>query len=61
MMLFEYMQRGVLEQQEPIRKRFIAKLIIRETKQLAKDKNITEGEAYLLLSRGLYGGDRQIW
>ena len=60
MRLFEYMKPGVLDQQEPTRKKFIAKLIVKETKQLAKDKNITENEAYMLLSRGLYGGDRDI-
>lgn len=60
MMLFEYMKPGVLDQQEPTRKKFIAKLIVKETKQLAKDKNITENEAYFLLSKGLYGGDRNI-
>lgn len=60
MMLFEYMKPGVLDQQEPTRKKFVAKLIVREVKQLAKDKNITENEAYFLLSKGLYGGDRNI-
>jgi len=60
MRLFEYMKPGVMEQLEPTRQKFVAKLIVKEVKQLAKDKSITENEAYYLLSKGLYGGDRNI-
>lgn len=60
MRLFEYMKPGVMEKLEPTRQKFVAKLIVKEVKQLAKDKSITENEAYYLLSKGLYGGDRNI-
>lgn len=60
MRMFEYMKPGVMKQLEPTRQKFVAKLITREVQQLAKDKGITENEAYYLLSKGLYGGDRNI-
>lgn len=60
MRLFEYMKPGVMEQLDPTRQKFVAKLITREVEQLAKDKNITTNEAYYWLSKGLYGGDRYI-
>ena len=60
MKLYEYMKPGVMQAQEPTRQQFIAKLIVKEVKKLVEEKNMTEQEAYFWLSKGLYGGDRDI-
>ena len=58
MKLFEYMNReNMLKLEEP-RRKFVAKMIVREVQKVAAQQKISEEEAYLLLSKGLYGGDR---
>ena len=60
MKLFEYMNReNMLKLEEP-RRKFVAKMIVREVQKVAAQQKISEEEAYLLLSKGLYGGDRHI-
>lgn len=60
MKLFEYMNReNMLKLEEP-RRKFVAKMIVREVQKVAAQQKISEEEAYLLLSKGLYGGDRDI-
>ena len=60
MRLFEYMKPSVMNSLEPTRQKFIAKMILKEAASLAADKGITEEEAYYWLSKGLYGGDREL-
>lgn len=60
MRLFEYMKPSVINSLEPTRQKFVAKMIKREVEQLVKEKEMTEQEAYFWLSKGLYGGDRDI-
>lgn len=58
MRLFEYTQKSNLQKLSSDQQRFVAKLIMRDVKQLAQEKRITEPEAYALYATGLYGGDR---
>lgn len=60
MRLFEYMKPSVMNSLEPTRQKFVAKMITREVAKLVEEKGMTEQEAYFCLSKGLYGGDRDI-
>ena len=60
MRLFEYMRPSVMNSLEPTRQKFIAKMIKREVEQVAEMNGLTEEETYYLMSKGLYGGDREI-
>lgn len=60
MRLFEYMRPSVMNSLEPTRQKFVAKMIKREVEQVAEKNGVTEEEAYYLMSKGLYGGDREI-
>lgn len=60
MKLFEYMNRENMLKLDESRRRFVAKMIVREVQKVAAQQKISEEEAYLLLSKGLYGGDRDI-
>lgn len=60
MKLMEYMKPSVMNSLEPTRQKFVAKMIIREVQQVAKENDMTEEQAYYWMSKGLYGGDRDI-
>lgn len=60
MRLFEYMKPSVMNSLEPTRQRFVAKMIKREVEQVAEQTGLTKEEAYYCMSKGLYGGDREI-
>lgn len=61
MRLFEYMKPSVMNSLEPTRQRFIAKMIKREVEQVAEQTGLTEEQVYYYyMSKGLYGGDRDI-
>lgn len=60
MRLFEYMKPSVISNLDPTRQKFVAKMIKREVEKVAKEHGLKEEEAYYLMSKGLYGGDRDI-
>lgn len=60
MKIFEYMKPSVMNSLEPTRQKFVAKMIKREVEQVAEKNGLTEEEAYYWMSKGLYGGDRDI-
>ena len=60
MKLMDYMKPSVMNSLEPTTQKFVAKMIIREVKKVAKEKDMTEEQAYYWMSKGLYGGDREI-
>lgn len=60
MKLFEYMKPSVMNSLEPTRQKFVAKMIIREVEQVAEKNGIAKEQAYYSMSKGLYGGDRDI-
>ena len=60
MKILEYMKPSVMNNLEPTRKKFIAKMIKKEIEHVAEMYGITEEEAYYWMSKGLYGGDRDI-
>lgn len=60
MKLFEYMKPSVMNSLNPTRQKFVAKMIKREVEQVAEAHGLTEEEAYYWMSKGLYGGDRDI-
>lgn len=60
MKLMDYMKPSVMNSLEPTTQKFVAKMIIREAKRIAKENNMTEEQAYYWMSKGLYGGDREI-
>lgn len=60
MKLFEYMNRENMLSLDESGRRFVAKMIVREVQKVAAQQGISEEEAYRLISKGLYGGDREI-
>lgn len=60
MKLFEYMNRDKMLQLDDTQQRFVAKMIVKEVKKAAAEHDITEEEAYYWMSKGMYGGDREL-
>lgn len=60
MKMFECAQRKNFDKLDVNAKIFTAKIIMREVKQIAKEKNISEELAYQFYCKGMYGGDREI-
>lgn len=60
MRIFEYTKKSNLQKLSPDQQKFVVKMIMRDVKQLAEKKQITEPEAYALYATGLYGGDRML-
>ena len=60
MKICEYMKKKNFDTLDTNGKIFMAKLIMKEVKQIAQEKNISEKLAYQYYSEGLYGGDREI-
>lgn len=60
MKLFEYMKKENFSKLPPEQQKFMAKLIIGEVEQIAKEKDIPVEKAYFFFSKGLFGSDREI-
>lgn len=60
MKMYEYGFTSVMKEQEPSRQKFVAKSILKEVEKIAKERNISEEDAYFGYMHGLYGGDREI-
>lgn len=60
MKAFNYTQKGNMNDLEATQQRFTAKLIIKEVQKIAKEHNISEEDAYLAYTHGLYGADREM-
>ena len=60
MYLFELMQKKNFEKLSPDQRIFFSKMITKEVERVAQEKRVTSEEAYYWLSKGLYGGDREI-
>lgn len=60
MHMYEYTKKENLNQLSPDQQHFIAKVIMNDVKQIARERNISESLAYEMYARGLYGGDRTI-
>lgn len=60
MMICECAQKKNFNQLDTNAKILTAKIIMREVKQIAQEKNIPEELAYKFYCMGLYGGDRRI-
>lgn len=60
MKIFEYMKPSIINSLDPTRRKFVAKMIKKEVEQVAMENGISEEQAYFYMSKGLYGGDREI-
>lgn len=60
MKMYEYGFTSVMKDQEPSRQKFVAKSILKEVERIAKERNISEEDAYFGFMHGLYGGDREV-
>lgn len=60
MKVFEYTQKGNMNDLTSSQQKFTAKMIVKEVQKIAREHNISEEEAYLAYSHGLYGSDREI-
>lgn len=60
MKVFEYTQKGNMNDLTSSQQRFTAKMIVKEVQKIASEHNISEEEAYLAYTYGLYGSDREI-
>lgn len=58
MRAFELTDKRKMEDLDPERRIFAAKMILREVDRIAEEKGIAPEEAYECWRRGLYGGDR---
>lgn len=53
---FSENMRGLSDDQQ----KFVGKMIMRETKRIAKEHQMDEKSAYWALTHGLFGGDREV-
>ena len=60
MKMYEYGFTSVMREQDPTRQKFLAKSILKEVERIAKERNISEEDAYWGYMHGLYGGDREV-
>ena len=60
MKVFELCKKSNMKDMDPDQQLFTAKMIVREVQKIAREKNISEEEAYYWYSKGLFGGDREI-
>ena len=60
MRAFELTEKNNMNKMSEVQQQFTAKMILREVQKIAKEKNISEEEAYWGYTHGLYGSDREI-
>lgn len=57
---FELMQKRNMNKFTPTQQRFLCTMIVNDAMKAAKEHNLDFDTAYLMMSKGLYGGDRLI-
>lgn len=60
MKAFELTKKNSMSKMSESQQQFTAKMIMREVQKIAKEKNISEEDAYWGYMHGLYGSDRKI-
>lgn len=58
--MFEYAQLDTMRSLNDDQQRFMANVIVRDVKKIAKEKGISEEDAYFGYIHGLYGSDREV-
>lgn len=60
MKLYEFSFSENMRKLSDDQRKFVGKMIVRETKRVAKEHNMDEESAYWALMHGLFGGDREV-
>ena len=58
--MFDYTKEKTLKELDPDSRKLMARIVVRDVKQIAKRLGVSEEIAYEAYRRGLLGGDRQL-